>query len=125
MNCAENYTKIQSDENSRCRWVDKNKLIFSASKWIISRLRRNVVLAYDPTLYGNPMERVSVYKYLGVIITDNPSWSAHIDDISNKAKKIIGLIYCQFYAWSPPAALHFISVIPFRVCNTSLEYALS
>ena len=72
---------------------------------IISRLRRNAAPAYAPTLYGNPMERVSVYEYLGVIITDNLSWSAHIDEISNKAKKIIGLIYCQFYAWSPPAAL--------------------
>ena len=108
MDCAEDYTKIQSDVNTLCRWVDKNKLTLNDSKCkyrIISRLRRNAAPAYAPTLYGNPMERVSVYEYLGVIITDNLSWSAHIDEISNKAKKIIGLIYCQFYAWSPPAAL--------------------
>ena len=61
--------------------------------------------AYAPTLYGNLMEMVSVYEYLGVIITDNLSWSAHVDEISNKVRKIIGLIYHQFYAWPSPGAL--------------------
>ena len=28
-----------------------------------------------------------------------------VDEISNKAKKIVGLIYRQFYAWSSPVAL--------------------
>ena len=32
-------------------------------------------------------------------------WSAHIDEISSKARRIVGLLYCQFYAWSSQALL--------------------
>ena len=51
------------------------------------------------------IEKVSSYKYLGVIITDDLSWSAHIDQITSKARKMIGFIYRQFYAWISQSAL--------------------
>ena len=57
------------------------------------------------TLYGEPLEKVSLYKYLGVTITKDLSWSTHIDQISSKAHRIIGLIYRQFYTWSSHSTL--------------------
>lgn len=114
---------IQSDVNTLSTWVDKNNLTLNGSKckcMIISRLKRNLVAAPVLTLYGNPIEEVSSYKYLGVIITNNLMWSTHIEQIASKAKKIIGLIYRQFYNWtSHPALLRlYISLV-----RPHLEYA--
>ena len=52
-----------------------------------------------PQLYlaGQPLECVQSYKYLGVIITSNLSWSEHIQSICNKSRKLVGLLYRQFY----------------------------
>ena len=38
-------------------------------------------------------------------ITDDLTWSTHISEISNEAKKIIGLIYRQFYSMSSTSSL--------------------
>ena len=49
------------------------------------------------TLDGTPLELVSTYKYLGVTITSNLSWSPHIHSICAKDRKTIGLIYRTLY----------------------------
>ena len=48
-------------------------------------------------LAGQPLECVQSYKYLGVIITSNLSWLEHIQSICNKSRKLVGLLYRQFY----------------------------
>ena len=70
------------------------------------------------------MERISSYKYLGVLIAsqiDNLSCSTHIDEISNKKKKIIlvlftiSVLYLVFFC--PTSAIYLTIVRP------HLEYA--
>ena len=41
--------------------------------------------------------RVYNYKYLGVTLTCSLSWSLHINAIIKKAKRLIGLVYRNFY----------------------------
>ena len=41
--------------------------------------------------------RTYSYKYLGITITSNLSWSQHIHVICSKAKKLLVLLYRQFY----------------------------
>jgi len=55
------------------------------------------------TLHSESLDRVYLFKYLGVSISYNFCWSAHISDIVARAKRVIGLIYRKFY----------------RLCNTS------
>ena len=108
ISCTNDYLMIQDDINTLSIWVDGNILTFNANKckhMIISRLKSNSVQAPALTLYGKPLEKVSLYKYLGVTITDDLSWSTHIDQISSKARRIVGLIYRQFYTWSSPSTL--------------------
>ena len=52
-----------------------------------------------PSLFldGSPLELVSSFKYLGVTLTSNLSWSTHINETCSKAKKLLGYIYRQFY----------------------------
>ena len=72
---------------------------------VISRLWKKSVPVPQLKLHNNLLERVSSYKYLSVITSDDLTWSTHINEISNKARKIIRLIYRQFYSWSSLQAL--------------------
>ena len=72
---------------------------------IVSRLRGRSVLSCTLNLNGQTLDRVHQYKYLGVILTDGLTWSTHISEISNKARKITRLIYPQFYNMSSTSSL--------------------
>ena len=54
---------------------------------------------YTLFLMGEPIEKVSSFKYLGVTISDDLTWSKHIQTISSKARRIIGMLYRQFYRY--------------------------
>ena len=54
---------------------------------------------------GSCLERVYSFKYLGVLLTPNLSWLPHIKFLRSKAKRILGLIYRQFYQSCPPSTL--------------------
>ena len=56
-------------------------------------------------LNGSSLELVSSYKYLGVLISSNLSWSLHIDSICRKSRQILGLLFRHFYRHSSPSAL--------------------
>ena len=54
--------------------------------------KRNV--SYPAILLNNdPLEYVQQYKYLGVIVSH--CWSQHIQEVCNKARKVLGIIYCN------------------------------
>ena len=48
-------------------------------------------------LSGVILDRVQSYKYLGITLTTNLSWSPHISVCCNKTRKLIGLLYRRFY----------------------------
>ena len=57
------------------------------------------------TLNSSPIQLVSSFKYLGVIISSNLSWSLHIQSVSSKVRKHTGMIYRNFYIHSSPQIL--------------------
>ena len=102
------YSMLQTDINTVSTWVTSNNLSLNVEKcklMVISRLRKKSVSVPLLSLNGLPMERVSSYKYLGITITEDLSWSTHINEISRKSRKQIGMLYRQFCAWSTPEAL--------------------
>ena len=72
------------------------------------------------SLNGSSLELVSSFRYLGVLITSNLSWSLHIQSICRKSRKILGLFH-HFY-FSSPAVLFklYISLV-----RPHLEYCSS
>ena len=71
-------------------------------------------------LHDQTTEKVSQYKYPGVTINEDLTWSSHITDITNKARRMVGLLYRQFYAWtSTPALLKLYT----SLVRPHLEYA--
>ena len=66
------------------------------------------------------LEKVRSYKYLGVVINSNLTWSDHISKLCSKAKQQLGLLYRQFYKDSDTSTLRALYITQVR---PHLEYA--
>ena len=67
------------------------------------------------------MEKVNSYKYLGVTLTSDLTWSHHIRNITAKYRRLVGLLYRQFYKWSSPTTLSRLYV---SLVRPHLEHAV-
>jgi len=99
----EDLVMLQSDIDSLTCWTDQSFLQFNADKCkytVISRKRQiNLSLESQSPLQinGVAMERVDDYKYLGVWITSNLSWSKHISEVCHKARQKVGILHHKRY----------------------------
>ena len=85
-----------------CKWLRNNKLSLNTVKsefMIIGTLPRLKQLDSSPesTPYaivvdGQEVERVKLVKYLGLVVNDKLVWDQHIDYISSKIKRGIGIL---------------------------------
>ena len=53
-----------------------------------------------------PLSKVSNFKYLGLNISQDLSWSHHIESVCKKARKLIGMLYRKFYKSCNSHTLH-------------------
>ena len=59
--------------------------------------RKKQSISGDLKLDDQPLQRVDVYKYLGLLISHDLSWSEYIHTICNKTKKLLGMLHRRFY----------------------------
>ena len=72
------------------------------------------------TISGTPIEQVQSFRYLGLSFTPKLSWSDHITAIAQKARRIMGHLYRQFYkSCSSPTLLS----LYFSIIRPVLEYS--
>ena len=99
----EDFALVQEAVSLLDNWSVDNHLNFNLTKckyMIISR-KLHPTLPNTPLLLSNhPLQRVFCYKYLGLLLTDNLSWSQHISSCSSKARQVLGLLYRRFYSFS-------------------------
>ena len=79
--------------------MSNNHLALNSDKckvMMISR-KRNPVPPPQFILQDTPLKQVEDYRYLGVLLTSDLSWSSHINSTYSKARKLIGLLYRRFY----------------------------
>ena len=82
------------------QWSANNFLSFNTSKckYMIVSWKRNPSLPESQLqLSGSLLERVERYKYLGILITSDLSWSPQVVSVCSKARRVFGLLYRRFY----------------------------
>ena len=119
----EDYKDIQQDIDTLYTWSASSRLIFNSEKckyMLITRKRSNSLTPPPLSLGPSIIERTYSYKYLGVTISSNLSWSEHIHAICTKAKRLLGFLYRHFYSNANTSSLLklYISLI-----RPHLEYA--
>ena len=88
----EDYKDIQQDIDTLYTWSASSRLIFNPEKckyMLITRKRSNSLTPPPLSLGPSIIERTYSYKYLGVTISSNLSWSEHIHAICTKAKRLL------------------------------------
>ena len=88
---------------------------------VVSRKRTGVV---PPLLMlkGQQLHQVDYFKHLGLSLFSNQSWSSHVENICSKARKLLGLLYRQYYQLAEP---HTLLQLYLSLIHPHLEYASS
>ena len=116
------FVRLQSDVNTIQDWVDCNHMKLNATKckyMLVSRKRRTTT-SPGITLNGIALESVPSFKYLGLLLTSDLSWTKHIENKCTTARKLLGLLYRRFYQHADEKTLRqlYISIV-----RPHLEYA--
>ena len=85
------FQAVQEDITDVEQWSTANHLTLNPSKCkylIISRKARPLQPESALILNGHILCRVDVYKYLGILLSSDLSWSPHVDAICSKSRKI-------------------------------------
>ena len=78
---------VQNDINEVAKWSNMNHLTLNKEKCKIMLISRKKYCSNPPvplTLYGQTLDSVDIYKYLGVYLTHDLTWSEHVKQISQK-----------------------------------------
>ena len=120
---VEDFAFLQNDVTKLCSWTNDNLLDFNAikCKYMLISKRREPILPVVLTVNSSPLERVDAYKYLGVWITSDLTWSKQVMEVCKKARQKIGIMYRKYYQHAtPPTMLQlYLSCI-----RPDLEYAV-
>ena len=87
----------QCDVDLIVEWVRTVCMHLNAEKskmMVMSRKRRQpkCTISVD----GMPLERVSTFTYLGVTISDDLSWSRHINIVCARARRLLRFLFRNF-----------------------------
>ena len=123
--CVQDYLDLQADINALAMWLADHKLTLNVKKCkslLISRKRSSFISSLPPISINNSaLDKVQSYRYLGVTITADLSWSDHINLICTKARKQLGFIYRKLYGHAMPSTLKTLYTTFVR---PHLEYAV-
>ena len=99
------YQMLQADIDSLSTWSTLNTMTFNTSKCKTIWEEVSSSPTHTPLSQWNHPWSVPTFKYLGVLLSTDLSWSSHIQGVCNKARKILGLLYRCYYQYSDSRTL--------------------
>ena len=86
-------TLLQADLNRLYEWSVTWKMNFNHSKCkILTVSRRKAPVDFNYMLNGNNIEQVTSFKDLGVLVSSDLNWKAHIHNVVSKCNRVNGMI---------------------------------
>ena len=67
---------------------------------LVSRKRTHTTPSIPLHLNGSVLEEVATFKYLGVLLSADLSWTQHVQNTCSKARRLVGLLYRRYYQHS-------------------------
>lgn len=120
---ASDSSLLQSDLNKVSSWCNIWLMRLNTNKCKVMRISHRSanenLIPYN--ISGSLLEQVTTYKYLGIDITANLSWQAHIDYIVNNANRMLGYLRRNFSM--APSSLKLL--LYKTLVRSKLEYACS
>ena len=95
------YEVLQKDIDAVGLWSTSNYLKLNPRKcnaMVFSRKRPATAPIRPLMLNGQTLDIVDTVKYLGLTICSDLSWSRHINIITSRARRLVGLLFRQFYS---------------------------
>ena len=93
INSPEDMSSFQGDMDTISDWCEDNKIKISTKRCKIMRItRKRSPLVRDYYINDQCLESVYTYEDLGLLTSSNLSWNSHIDSITAKANKALGLV---------------------------------
>lgn len=72
-------TSLQADQENITNWCDNWRMKLNIAKCKAMRVTRSSTLTHMYSLKGIPLQPVTLYKYLGVNVTNNLKWDMPIE----------------------------------------------
>ncbi len=100
---SSDYRLLQQDIDTKSPWTSTNYLSHNPTKhkyMVISRKQQPPIPTVSLKVNHSNSERVTTFKYLGVWISSDLSWTTHVSKVCKKTRRLIRLIYRHFYCYS-------------------------
>ena len=84
---------LQKNIDEISRWAQRWQMKYSINKCVLLRFtRRHLPLINNHTLNNHTIKSSNTYMYLGILLDNSLSWAPHINNITNKATRMLNVI---------------------------------
>ena len=78
---------------------------FAAANDFLIDVLQDELIDHEDLLDKDPVEKVSEFEYLGIIISEDLFWSKQVAAVVTRPCKILGVIFRKFYPWCDTSTL--------------------
>ena len=117
-------SNINSELNDIQEWLSINKLSLNVkkTKYMLFHYRQRNVSNIIPNIVigSEPIERVAEFNFLGLTIDENLDWNPHLQKISNKVSRTLGVM-CRLKNYLP---VHILRLLYNSLVLPYLQYGI-
>ena len=100
----EDVESLQADLNKLYDWAKANNMVYNGTKFQVIRYGSSKEIKEDTDYFtedtGEPIERFETLRDLGVILSEEANFKAHIQHVEKKVRRQIGWVLRTFYCRS-------------------------